>query len=371
MCIIAGYTGYRSAAPILVEMLKNTEYISGGLSTGIATIHEGKLYTRKVVGDVDTLLRETDALSLPGTTGIIHSRTGGNHVEHAHPFLSDDGKLALVLNGTNQGGGSRELFAASNGIMNEFLDKGIKIRTAINKAEDPANAKRILKNGYIYHDSEPYALIVGEGVRGLTGEELRAGVAREIKKALETLPIDIITAMVHEDLPDTITFGNISRPMSIGLGDGEIYTCTVPFGLPDRIQKGSVVFLPPTTVAQVTPKGLDILSTSLDGVRVEGIDFRIAKEFRLGLEEMLKYGEDNGIDVTDILLKKDWDSVWSKPLVDMDRYALENSRLKPVFPAMLEGLWSFHKEGRLGMKLGKRANKSGNEKSVMRFYLKN
>ena len=62
--------------------------------------------------------------------------------------------------------------------------------------------------------------------------------------------------------------------------------------------------------------------------------------------------------------------MWSKPLVDMDRYALENSRLKPVFPAMLEGLWSFHKEGRLGMKLGKRADKNGNEKSVMRFYLK-
>ena len=61
MCIIAGYTGKRAAAPILIEMLKKTEYIDGGLSTGIATIHKGKLYMRKVVGDVDTLLRETDA----------------------------------------------------------------------------------------------------------------------------------------------------------------------------------------------------------------------------------------------------------------------------------------------------------------------
>ena len=97
MCIIAGYSGNKPAAPILIEMLKKVEYVDGGLSTGIATIHEGKLYWRKVVGDVDTLLSETDALSLPGTTGIIHSRTGGNHVEHAHPFISDDEKLALGL----------------------------------------------------------------------------------------------------------------------------------------------------------------------------------------------------------------------------------------------------------------------------------
>ena len=62
MCIIAGYTGDKPAAPIIIEMLKKTEYIDGGLSTGIATIHEGKLYMRKVVGDVDTLIRETDAL---------------------------------------------------------------------------------------------------------------------------------------------------------------------------------------------------------------------------------------------------------------------------------------------------------------------
>ena len=67
MCIIAGYAGSRRAAPILIEMLKKTEYIDGGLSTGIATIHEGKLHWRKVIGDVDELLRSTDAIDLPGT----------------------------------------------------------------------------------------------------------------------------------------------------------------------------------------------------------------------------------------------------------------------------------------------------------------
>ena len=51
MCVIAGYAGNRPAAPILVDMLRKEQFFDGGLSTGIATIHEGKLYTAKVLGD--------------------------------------------------------------------------------------------------------------------------------------------------------------------------------------------------------------------------------------------------------------------------------------------------------------------------------
>ena len=97
MCTIAGYAGKRRAAPILIEMMRKEEFMDGGLSTGIATIHEGKLYTAKVTGDLETLLRETDAADLPGTVGIIHSRTGGNLVSHAHPFKSADGELVKIF----------------------------------------------------------------------------------------------------------------------------------------------------------------------------------------------------------------------------------------------------------------------------------
>ena len=126
MCIIAGYSGFKKAAPILIEMLKKTEYIDGGLSTGIATIHEGKLYMRKVLGDVDTLLRETDALDLPGTTGIIHSRTMNDFISCAHPFMSADNKLAVVENGTTLGTGSKEFFDKETEIMNGFLARGMQ-----------------------------------------------------------------------------------------------------------------------------------------------------------------------------------------------------------------------------------------------------
>ena len=44
MCVIAGYSGNRRAAPILIEMLRKIEYYDGGYATGIATVHEGKIY---------------------------------------------------------------------------------------------------------------------------------------------------------------------------------------------------------------------------------------------------------------------------------------------------------------------------------------
>ena len=68
MCVIAGYSGKRRAAPILIEMLKKIEYFDGGYATGIATVHEGKIYCAKAIGDVEMLLRTTNALDLPGTT---------------------------------------------------------------------------------------------------------------------------------------------------------------------------------------------------------------------------------------------------------------------------------------------------------------
>ena len=101
MCNIAGYVGERRAAPILLEMLRRQQPYDGDMSTGVAVIHEGKLHYRKIVGDVDTLIRETDVLSLPGTIGIAHTRPSGKKDEvAAHPFLNMEETMAVVTNGT-------------------------------------------------------------------------------------------------------------------------------------------------------------------------------------------------------------------------------------------------------------------------------
>ena len=99
MCNIAGYAGTKQAAPILINMLKKQQYFDGGMSCGIATIHNGRLYYRKVIGDVDTLVNTTDALYLPGTVGIAHTRPGGSpHVySYAHPFVNIEETMAVCV----------------------------------------------------------------------------------------------------------------------------------------------------------------------------------------------------------------------------------------------------------------------------------
>ena len=64
MCNIAGYVGTRDAAPILIEMMLREEGWAGGYQTGIATIHEGKIYYAKITGDTKRLLDYTDAAKL-------------------------------------------------------------------------------------------------------------------------------------------------------------------------------------------------------------------------------------------------------------------------------------------------------------------
>ena len=52
MCNIAGYAGTEKAAPKLLEMLRRQQAFDGGVCTGIATIHDGRIFYRKVFGDV-------------------------------------------------------------------------------------------------------------------------------------------------------------------------------------------------------------------------------------------------------------------------------------------------------------------------------
>ncbi|MDD1718105.1 MAG: glutamine--fructose-6-phosphate transaminase (isomerizing) [Methanoregulaceae archaeon] len=98
MCGIIGYTGSRRAAPVLVEGLKRLEY-RGYDSFGVATIDKGVRFSKhqgRIFG------HETEALSLPGKTGIGHTRWATHGVPNdinAHPHLDCRNEIAVVHNG--------------------------------------------------------------------------------------------------------------------------------------------------------------------------------------------------------------------------------------------------------------------------------
>ena len=131
MCNIAGYVGSRPAAPILLDMIRNQEGLDGGFYTGIATIHEGRIYYAKLAGDLDRLLALTDAAALPGTVGIAHSRTrSGGGDEWAHPFVGErDGeiRLAYVANGYAGCFADRENRPRVLALLAQYPDKTVLI----------------------------------------------------------------------------------------------------------------------------------------------------------------------------------------------------------------------------------------------------
>jgi glucosamine--fructose-6-phosphate aminotransferase (isomerizing) len=102
MCGIVGFTGARSAAPVLLDGLKKLEY-RGYDSAGLAVMDGNKISVSKVTGRIAGLCEKTrDGETVPGTTGIGHTRWathGAPTEENAHPHLSNDGRFAVVHNG--------------------------------------------------------------------------------------------------------------------------------------------------------------------------------------------------------------------------------------------------------------------------------
>ena len=351
MCVIAGYAGNRRAAPILIDMMRREQFFDGGLSTGIATIHEGKLYTAKVLGDLDTLLETTDALNFPGTVGIMHSRPAGDLQSHAHPFVSEDGKLAAVLNGTLRDTIGPEFLKAVNGMMADFVSRGFTIKTACSPEEvNPAG--KFLPDGRTYHYSDGMTMLMGDLV-SVSGEDtIREDLAKAMVKTLSAAPADIVMLAVHALAEDTVTAGVITRPMNAGFGDGETYLATSAIAFPEEIQKNPILPLPPTSVAQISPKGLTMYTTTLSGVRSEQINARIAGEFYRRVEAMLVGKKDDPVSIYDMPAYTDWRDIWTKPYVDCKFKAEKEGLLKPYAAGIYQALWALHKEGRLHSTLG-------------------
>ncbi|MBR4768736.1 MAG: hypothetical protein IK088_07150, partial [Lachnospiraceae bacterium] len=211
------------------------------------------------------------------------------------------------------------------------------------------------------HTTEPYALMIGDEVHGADESTIRPALVDATVHALTKLPADIIMLSVHAKAPDTITIGTISRPMSFAHTDNESFLATCAIALPEEASKNNVVFLPPTSVSQVTPKGLFIQSRTIPGVHVEAPDYRIAAKIYERMEAILKK---EPMGVPEFPVWTEWRDVWQEPYVDC-RFANPKGLLKPYASILFEALYAFHREGRLREVMG--IDKHGNR--LKRFFL--
>lgn len=344
MCVIVGYSGNRQAAPILVEMMKRIEYFDGGYATGIATIHEGKLYYAKAKGNVDMLLKMTDALNFPGTTGILHSRPGFDFFSTTHPYVDEAGKLALVTNGTSQGTSTPEFYEEMRTVMDELLDRGIRSRVGDDIKPEGFFARYKTRDGRGFWSPESLSFSVGYAVENAPAAEKRRTLADAERSIHERLPADQVSVSIHADVPDTLTVCTITRPMSVLEADGESYIASCGIAFPDDAE-GKVTHLPQCSLTQITPDGILFTEEGMKGVRCEPVTEKIVDAYVKMFEEQTK---EKALSVYE--LKKP--NVWHEPMVDCDLYRVEGGRLKPQMSAFYQAAYRLYKEGRLSFYTG-------------------
>ena len=272
MCIIAGYNGTKRAAPLIIEMLRKTEGIDAGCYTGIATLHEGKIHYRKLAGNLDRLLAETDAMDLPGNIGIIHSRTPGGHNgdSWAHPFTHEkegDTLTAMVLNGI---GGCRA--EAHKNILPKKLREilaapGYELKSKGSYDGKEKHLPHCDDEGNMYHISD---MVCQNVSRKIFEEGMTPTLALE--KSYEELGGENVVLMLSVTTPEVINYCRLNFPMFVGFADHGACLATVPLAFAEHTEKyhllpalstGTVTkdgFTvqkmpnPPFTVAPITPK---------------------------------------------------------------------------------------------------------------------
>ena len=235
MCNIAGYVGERRAAPILIEMLRAQEGLNAGFYTGIATMHEGKIHYRKLVGDLDRLLAETDAAELPGNIGIIHSRTPGDTGdEWSHPFICErDGeiKTAFVLNGTV-------------GCFKSYNDKRVRVAEEL-LAQGYTMRSRVPSNGKLLTLTDNTRVHPTDVMCQLVGKKIIEGIpaADAMEQAYCEIPKEIVGLMLSLTEPDAIVWARMNFPMHLAYADHGAYLATAPQAMPDDMH-GEPFLLP-------------------------------------------------------------------------------------------------------------------------------
>ena len=332
MCNIAGYAGTKQAAPILIDMLRKQQHFDGGVSCGIVTVHNGRLYYRKVIGDVDTLVNTTDALYLPGTVGIAHTRPGGRPqvYSYAHPFLNMEETMAGITNGTSRAPGSKENDEAATKLLE---DEGFVFRDVafLSKSDFPK-----LKDGSYVSPVATRMYMVDRYVK--QGMITSAAMARTCSELYR----DNVLGILNLSTPDRFYILRTTRPaVSLKTDDG-VYVATTIFGFPEDTQ-GEVKMLPLFNACEITKDGVIVTNERMSNCEevAEVTDYTL-EEGSKRFYALLKGKKDAPLHFDDLEL-----AVWHdmKDLFEGDHTIIQDARL------VYDMLYKFHEEGILRSEL--------------------
>jgi len=184
MCGIVCYVGEREAKPILMEGLKRLEY-RGYDSAGIAVQDEKNIFFFRSVGKIVELERKIGELTIPGSSGIAHTRWathGEPNERNAHPHRDQ----------------AENVFVIHNGIVENFYSL----------------KKKLEKSGVSFRsdtDTEVLAHLISLHYDGNLGEAVR--------KTMSQVEGTFGIAVIHRHSPGQIVAARRGSPLIIGVGE--------------------------------------------------------------------------------------------------------------------------------------------------------
>lgn len=192
MCGIVGFIGCSEAYPILIKGLHRLEY-RGYDSAGVAIISpDNRLNVYKTRGKVADLEEHTSDKNVSGTIGIAHTRWathGEPNSTNAHPHVSNDGKIAIVHNGT---------------IENYAVLKQALVQHGVEFTSDT--------------DTEVLVKLI-EYIKSSTNSSTIDAIRSALKEVIGAFAI----AVIDLDDPDRLYAARKSSPLVIGLGETGSY----------------------------------------------------------------------------------------------------------------------------------------------------
>ena len=240
MCSIIGYSGLESAAPILVKGLQKMEY-RGYDSVGIATESGKKIVLKKGVGKVVEVNNSIMLDTLPGNTGIGHTRwaTHGKVTEkNAHPHSSNSGKIAIAHNG---------IIENFEELKSELQNKGYKFQSET--------------------DTEVIANLIQ-----LNFDET-ADIKQSIMKTVNQLKGHYSFVVIFED--GTLAAARFHEPLIVGVGKNSHYISSDVLGFIEKTD--DAIYVDNEDFVIVDGSGIHIFD--FDGTSVKYQVTKVSKEF--------------------------------------------------------------------------------------------
>ena len=255
MCGIVGYLGYRDAYPILIGGLYRLEY-RGYDSAGLALINDnGFLEIYKTKGKVNILDKFCESKNTTGTIGIAHTRwaTHGEPSDrNAHPHLSNNGKIAVVHNGTI------ENYAL---LKDALIEHG---RTFVSDTDTEVLVELI-----------EYAK-----------ETNQCSIVEAVRLALRQVVGAYAIAVLDVECPNMLVAARKSSPLAIGIGENEFFLGSDASPIIEYTNK--VVYLNDDEIAILRR------NTPLDIINLDNIPTQFSiRELELTLAQLEKGGYDH------------------------------------------------------------------------------